>query len=277
PARVYRHEAGLQYFAFCNREHRFRTGVGSRCGRDYATAKTPARKGRDTCVGMKWSSQFFEGLFDIRMPEVGRALLMSTYLLLGIASYSVPKAVRDSLFVTQIGPAPLPYVYLLIAAAMGLLSIGYSRAVNRIGLYRLIQTTSLIAISNLVLFLLVFRSNSSVWFYVLYVWGSLFGAITASQFWLLATHVFNPREARRVFSWIGVGGILGGVFGGALTNRMAHWLGTESLLLVCAGMMAATVVLLARVAHMSAGSHINGGVPNSETHEPGATSPKSEP
>src|SRR5262245_4933258 len=214
---------------------------------------------------MRWSLQFFEGSFDIRRQELGRVLLMSTYLLLVIASYSITKAVRDSLFVTQIGPAQLPYVYLLIAGAMGLLSIGYSRSINRIGLYRLIRTTSFIAISNLLLFWLVFRSNSAVWFYVLYVWGSLFGAVTASQFWLLATHVFNPREARRVFSWIGVGGILGGVFGGALTNRMAHWLGTESLLIVCSGMMAATVVLLRRVAHMNAGAELNATVANPET------------
>ena len=197
---------------------------------------------------MKLSGQFFEGFFDIRRQELGRVLLMSTYLLLIIASYSVTKAVRDSLFVTKIGPAQLPYVYLLIAGAMGLVSIAYSRAVNRIGLHRLIRTTSLIAISNLLLFWLVFSGTSTVWFYVLYVWVSLFGAITASQCWLLATHIFNPREARRVFSWIGVGGILGGVFGGAVTNRVAHWVGTESLLIVCAGMMAVTLVLLERVA-----------------------------
>jgi ATP:ADP antiporter, AAA family len=197
---------------------------------------------------MKLSNRFFEVFFDIRRQELGRVLLMSTYLLLIIASYSVTKAVRDSLFVTKIGPAQLPYVYLLIAGAMGVVSIAYSRAVNRIGLHRLIRATSLIVISNLLLFWLVFSGTSAVWFYVLYVWVSLFGAITASQFWLLATHIFNPREARRVFSWIGVGGILGGVFGGAVTNRMAHWLGTESLLIVCAGMMALTVVLLERVA-----------------------------
>ena len=73
---------------------------------------------------MRWSAQSFEGFFDIRRQELARVLLMSGYLLLVIASYSVTKAVRDSLFVTQIGPAQLPYVYLLIAGAMGLLSIG---------------------------------------------------------------------------------------------------------------------------------------------------------
>jgi ATP/ADP translocase len=191
--------------------------------------------------------QVFERFFGIRREEVNRVLLMSTYLLLIIASYSITKAVRDSLFVTTIGPRQLPYVYLLIAVAMGLVSLVYSRAVRRLGLRRLIQTTSTVAVLNLTLFWLIFKNQSTVWFYVLYVWTSVFGAITASQFWLLATHVFNAREARRLFTWVGVGGILGGVLGGALTNRLAHWFGTESLLLVCAGMMTATLVLLRHV------------------------------
>ena len=103
-------------------------------------------------------------------------------------------------------------------------------------------------------FWLLFRQDSSIWFYVLYVWVSLFGAITASQFWLLATHVFDAREARRVFAWIGVGGILGGILGGGITNRVANWFGTESLLLLCAAMMAATIVLLERVAGLAGGA-----------------------
>src|SRR5262245_44537608 len=172
---------------------------------------------------MTTAGKLFERFFDIRREEVNRVLLMSMYLLLIIASYSITKAVRDSLFVTKIGARQLPYVYLLIAAAMGVVSLVYSRAVRRLGLRRLIQTTSAVAVSNLVLFWLIFKDHSSVWFYVLYVWASVFGAITASQFWLMATHVFNAREARRLFSWIGVGGILGGVLGGALTNRLAHW------------------------------------------------------
>src|SRR5438477_2610803 len=214
-------------------------------------------KGRGTRAGMKTPGQFYERFFDIRRQELTRVLLMSCYLLLIIASYSVTKAVRDSLFVTKIGPTQLPYVYLLIAGAMGLVSIVYSRAVNRVGLHRLIRITSLIAISNLFLFWWLFKNDSTIWFYVLYVWASLFGAITASQFWLLATHVFDPREARRVFAWLGVGGIFGGIVGGGLTNRMAHWFGTESLLILCAAMMAGTIVLLERTVRESAGRQDN--------------------
>lgn len=204
-----------------------------------------------TSGAVKREHPLIERLFDIRPQEFGRVLLMSSYLLLIIAAYSTTKAVRDSLFVTKIGPAQLPYVYLMIAGAMGLVSVVYTRAVARIGLRRLIRTTSLIAISNLLLFWLLFKQNSGVWFYVLYVWVSLFGAITASQFWLLATHVFNPREARRVFAWLGAGGIVGGILGGAVTNRVANWFGTESLLILCAAMMATTIVLLERAARFA--------------------------
>jgi AAA family ATP:ADP antiporter len=216
---------------------------------------------------MKVAAKLFDRLLDIRPQELNRVLLMSAYLLLIIASYTTTKAVRDSLFVTKIGPSQLPYVYLLIAGAMGLVSMVYSRAVNRIGLRRLIRLTSFIAISNLLLFWLLFKNDSSVWFYILYVWASLFGAITASQFWLLATHVFNPREARRVFAWVGVGGILGGIVGGGLTNRMAHRFGTESLLIFCAAMMAITVVLLEIVCRRYYGDYIE---EKSDSHETGS-------
>src|SRR5262249_37494573 len=119
---------------------------------------------------MKSSREFFERVFDVRRQELRRVLLMSVYLLLIIASYSIVKAVRDSLFVTKIGPKQLPYVYLLIAAAMGLVSLMYSRAATRVALPQLIRMTSLIAVSNLVLFWFLFKNDSPVWFYVLYIW-----------------------------------------------------------------------------------------------------------
>jgi ATP/ADP translocase/HEAT repeat protein len=196
---------------------------------------------------MKSPRHLLNRIFDLHQHEVRRVLLMAAYLLLIIASYSTAKAVRDSLFVTKIGPSQLPYMYLGIAGAMGLVSLVYSRAVNRIGLRRLIRTTSLIVVSNLLLFWVLFRNDSAVWFYVLYIWVSLFGAITASQVWLLATNVFNPREARRAFAWIAVGGILGGILGGGMTNVLARWLGTESLILVCAAMVATTIVILEKI------------------------------
>ena len=89
---------------------------------------------------------------------------------------------------------------------------------------------------------------SGAWlYYVMYIWVSLFGAITTSQFWLLANHAFNPREAKRLFAFIGAGGVLGGIFGGSFTAYGARWFGTEQLLLWCAGFSAISMLLAERV------------------------------
>src|SRR5262245_35808384 len=126
---------------------------------------------------------------DIHPGEGECVALMTIYLLVIIASYMIVKAVRDSLFVSTIGPVQLPYVYILLAAAMGVVSLAFTHAVRRVILEILIQITSCLTISNLLLFWWGFQHKSTALFYVLYVWVSLFGAITASQFWLLANYV----------------------------------------------------------------------------------------
>src|SRR5512145_1495760 len=94
----------------------------------------------------------FQRIFDIREGELLRALLMFAYLLLVIACYVTTKSVRDALFLKKIGIDQLPYVYILIALVVGVISSSYSRLASRISLSALIRTTSLIAIANLFLF-----------------------------------------------------------------------------------------------------------------------------
>ena len=183
-------------------------------------------------------------IFDVRDGELFRVLLMFTYLFLLIACYITTKSVRDAMFLTEIGVNQLPYVFILIALVVGSISSAYSRAAGRISLRTLIRTTSLIAISNLLLFWLFLHGSGAWMFYVLYIWVSVFGVITASQFWLLANHLFNAREAKRLFALVGAGGVLGGTFGGAFTSFGAHWFGTPNLLLWCMGFMGLTILIL---------------------------------
>ena len=183
-------------------------------------------------------------IFDIRDGELFRVLLMFTYLFLLIACYITTKSVRDAMFLTEIGVKQLPYVFILIALVVGSISSAYSRAAARVSLKTLIRTTSLIAISNLFLFWLTLDRSGAWMFYVLYIWVSVFGVFTASQFWLLANHVFNAREAKRLFALVGAGGVLGGTFGGGFTSFGAHRFGTPNLLLWCMGFMGLTILIL---------------------------------
>ncbi|HZI52014.1 MAG TPA: Npt1/Npt2 family nucleotide transporter, partial [Terriglobia bacterium] len=190
-------------------------------------------------------------LKDIAGPcetEGARLLLMAGYLLLIITCYTTTKAVRDSLFIIEIGPSQLPILYMLIALGMAVISAIYPRVLRRFGLYALVGMTSLVSVATLVLFWWVVDNESRTSLYVLYIWVSLFGAITASQAWSLASHVFNAREARRSFAWIGLGGVFGGIVGGSLARVVAPWQGTEALLPICAVLMGVTLVILHRLA-----------------------------
>jgi AAA family ATP:ADP antiporter len=58
--------------------------------------------------------------------------------------------------------------------------------------------------------------------------------LATSQFWILANLVFNVREAKRVFGFIGTGAIIGGILGGYLTTLLAPIIGNENLVFIAA-------------------------------------------
>src|SRR4026207_1315138 len=106
-----------------------------------------------------------------------RMLRMGAYLLLIITCYTTTKAVRDSLFIVEVGPSQLPYLYVLSAMGMAGISAGFPPAVRREGVVSLVRLTSVIAATNLLGFWWLVASGARAWFYILYVWVSLFGAI----------------------------------------------------------------------------------------------------
>ena len=50
---------------------------------------------------------------------------------------------------------------------------------------------------------------------VFYVWGALLGILLISQFWTLANGIYDPRQAKRLFGFVGGGVTLGGATGSA--------------------------------------------------------------
>src|SRR5688572_3052508 len=95
---------------------------------------------------------YLRDLTGTRETEGTRLFLMAAYLLLIITCYTTTKAVRDSLFIIEIGPSQLPYLYVLTAVSMALISLVYPRALKRLGLSAFVQLTSLIAVASLLLF-----------------------------------------------------------------------------------------------------------------------------
>jgi AAA family ATP:ADP antiporter len=184
-------------------------------------------------------------LFDIREGEGLKASLMFAYIFLIIGSLMIVKPVRNSLFLVKFGVEKLPYVFVLVALFSALAAWLSSKLFPRINLNRLILNTIVVSIVCFLFFwiLLHVGYHGSWLLYAFYIWVTIFGALTSAQFWLLANYVFNAREAKRLFGFVGAGGISGAIFGGYLTNYLAPRLRTENLIFLCIGFLSVCIVL----------------------------------
>jgi ATP/ADP translocase len=182
-------------------------------------------------------------------PGEGRpALLTFVYLFLIISSYLMIKTVRNALFISEYGAMKLPYVMVGVAVLAGVFAAGYIRLARRLTTWRLVFWGLIFFVSNLLLFWwLAIRGRT--WLYpVIYMWAGVYGVIAPMQVWTLANELFTTRQAKRLFGFVGAGGILGGFAGGVLANRLAPLVGTSNLLLVVAGMLCLAALIVYIVA-----------------------------
>jgi len=186
---------------------------------------------------------------DVRSGEWRLTILMASYYFSLLLFYYLLKPARDSLFLINIDPSHLPFVYILTALVAAPVTAAYARAGLKYRLDRLTLVTTAILLVHLVLMWWLLSIRQDWVFYVFYAWVGVAAGLTTSQFWLVANTVFDAVEAKRIFPILGLGGIAGAFFGGELTSFLVDTLqlGTRDLLLVglvflfLAGMISRTV------------------------------------
>ncbi len=180
---------------------------------------------------------------SVQRGEVAPAAFAFCYIFLIIASYTLLKTVRDSLYISEYGAVKLPYVMIGIAVLVGIFVDLYIRLSRRVAVEPLTAGTLVFFIANLGFFWMLAR-NDTPWLYpLLYVWAGCYGVIAPVQFWTIANDVFSTRDAKRLFGVVGAGGILGGFVGGKTASLLAAKLGTVNLLLIVAGILVAASML----------------------------------
>ncbi len=169
-------------------------------------------------------SERIRDYFNVERAEVRLTLGMSLYLLLGIASVVCLKTAADSLFLSQFDAKRLPVVDLAVTILVGGVVGLYLRLGNRISLERLTLLTQAFLVLNLVGIWYLLQRDVFGARGLLYVWVGLFAVLIPSQVWSLAAGLFDTRQAKRLFSLIGAGGILGAALGGQFaTGRGGTW------------------------------------------------------
>ncbi|WP_020535587.1 Npt1/Npt2 family nucleotide transporter [Lewinella cohaerens] len=154
------------------------------------------------------------------------------------------KSTASSLFLAELGAEQLPIAFLWVAITAAVSTLVFSVLTQRFSLTTLIQVTHVVTASITVWFMLLlkFGEPGRGQLYIFYVWSNLFGVITVSQVYLLAGELFGIREAKRLFVWVGVAAISGGVFGGYLTSVLATFLSRTTLLSTAAGLSGACII-----------------------------------
>jgi len=181
---------------------------------------------------------------DLRPGEESTALLLFLCFFLFITFQYATKTVRNSSYIEGLGAQNMPWAYLGVAVFSYPFLRIYSRFADRMARHRLmIGTSGVIALSLLLCYWLF--QYSWQWIpYVLYVWISIAYVMTVSQFWSFSNHVLDPRQAKRLFGFIGAGGLLGGVAGGQVSRIVSAAEETRTVFIVAAVILMAAASLI---------------------------------
>ncbi len=195
---------------------------------------------------------FIKRAFNIHEGEMRVAFLMQFYIFLVITVLLLVKPTVNALFLSNLGVEQLPYGYLLVASVAVLSTLFYNRLVKRFSI-------KIVAISTIVLFsILFFALGYSIYeeimfppvLYFYYLILSLFGVLVTSQFWTISNMVFDAREAKRLFGFIGAGAIAGGIAGGYITTILSSYFGNSVVIFVASALLLLCVPIILTVWHM---------------------------
>lgn len=173
-------------------------------------------------------------LIQVRAGEGPKVLLTFLYFFLIITAYYVVKPVSRALVLNDLGSRLVPYVDLISAVIMGPMVWLFARFVDRMEKRRLVSLTFWAATASLVAFWQLLKWPAKWVPASFYVWVAIFSVLVVTLFWLVANDLYHPREAKRLFGFIGSGGILGGIVGSSIAAAGATLVGTEQLLLCSA-------------------------------------------
>ena len=180
---------------------------------------------------------------DVRAGEGVGVVLLTTNIFFLLAAYYLLRPARQALILTEGGAVVAAYS----SAAQAVLLLGivpfYGWLGSRIRRIRLLLTTGLFFVSNLVVFYVLGKAGAREGV-AFYIWLGIFNVFVISQFWAFATDLYTEGQGRRLFPMIGVGASLGAWVGASTVAPLVQRGGFTPYSL----MIAAAAVLLVALA-----------------------------
>ena len=80
-----------------------------------------------------------------------------------------------------------------------------------------------------------------------FVWTAVFNLFAVSVFWSFMADVFDNKQAKLFYGYIGAGGTIGALVGPVLTRVLVQRIGVDSLLLISAGFLAVCLLCIMKL------------------------------
>jgi AAA family ATP:ADP antiporter len=157
-------------------------------------------------------------------------------LLVTMAGHTVLETARDSLFLSRMAVAQLPFTYISIAVAALIASELHGRLQLRGKLRAQLALTLIVGAVGALGFCYLFGVHASWAPHALYVWIAVTASLFVAQFWLLLSEWFTVSDAKRLYPMISAGGLVGAMSGGALARAASARYGDVALLGIGAGL-----------------------------------------
>jgi ATP/ADP translocase len=175
-------------------------------------------------------------------PEERRGTVAAFLTIFGtLAGHTLLETARDALFLARLPASRLAIVYLLIAlVAVGLAQVpwGRQRATGAFDLSRLLATGSVVTFA----FWALGRWQSPLELYALYVWTGLLGSLAVLQFWMVLGDLYTLTQAKRLYSVVWTGSLLGATVGAAAARLLADRATAQTLVLAAAVVLGLTAL-----------------------------------
>jgi hypothetical protein len=175
-------------------------------------------------------------------PEERRGTVAAFLTIFGtLAAHTLLETARDALFLARLPASRLAIVYLLIAlVAVGLAQApwGRRRATGAFALSRLLGAGSVVTFA----FWALGRWQSPLELYALYVWTGLLGSLAVLQFWMVLGDLYTLTQAKRLYSLVWTGSLLGATAGAAAARVVAERVPAPALVLAAAALFGLTAL-----------------------------------
>ena len=163
-------------------------------------------------------------------------------IFLFMVAVSIGKTSSESLFLDQIGENKLPLVYILTAAFIAIFSLSFSSfQIQKFGSF----LTGILSFSALLVVFAFILPQKYTWVpYAMFTLYEMLFLFIQIYFWSYANDIFNPREGKKIISYLVAIGLLGSMLGGALTGIIVKYFGFENLFYFWALILLSSIPIL---------------------------------